>query len=114
MELAQARGTCPHAGHAQMNCRGVTGATAHRLQLLCGGGQGGLDRGELAEPALFLRLVEAVAEVGTDFFQTWHLSWVNAEERASDTSISCTHGVPKSSRKSRERPSALPQRLDRT
>src|ERR1035438_1416759 len=40
-----------------------------------------------AEPALFLCLLEPVAQVGVDLFQAGHLGWVNAEEGASDTRI---------------------------
>ena len=51
------------------------------------GGQGGLDRGDFAEPALVPGLLEAVEEVGVDLLQPWHLSWVNPEEGASDTGV---------------------------
>ena len=51
----------------------------HRFQFLCCGCQGGLDRGDLAEPAVLLGLVEPVEEVGVDPFQSRHLGWVNSE-----------------------------------
>jgi hypothetical protein len=57
------------------------------LQFLCGGGQGGLDRGDLAEPALLLCLLEPVAQVGVDLFQPLLLGWVDPEEGASDTGL---------------------------
>ena len=57
------------------------------MEFLRSGGPGGLDRGDLAKPALVFGLLEPVAEIGADFFQPRHLSWVNAEERASDTGI---------------------------
>jgi hypothetical protein len=60
---------------------------AHGFEFLCGGGQGGLDRGDLAEPALFSGLPEPVAEVGADLFQPRYLGRVDAEEGASDTGI---------------------------
>ena len=63
------------------------GEAAHGLEFLYGGGQGGLDRGDLAKPALFSGLLVPVAEVGADFFQPRHLSWVNPKERASDASV---------------------------
>ncbi|EMF56384.1 hypothetical protein GTY82_06300 [Streptomyces sp. SID5476] len=36
-------------------------------------GQSGLDGGDLAEPALILRLLEVVDEVGVDLLEPWHL-----------------------------------------
>jgi hypothetical protein len=63
------------------------GEFVHGLQFLCGGGQGGLDRGDLAEPALFPRLPEPVAQVGVDLFQPRLLGRVDPEEGASDTGI---------------------------
>ncbi len=76
---------CP----ARRACRGgrwaAGGEFAHGLQFLRCGGQGGLDRGGLAEPPLVLGFVEPVDEVGVDFFQAWHLYRVDPEERASDT-----------------------------
>src|SRR5437879_357720 len=53
----------------------------------CGGGQGGLDRGDLTEPALFPCLLEPVGEVCADLLQTWHLSCVDPEKGTSDTGI---------------------------
>jgi hypothetical protein len=49
--------------------RAASGEVAHGLQLLASGGRGGLDRGDLAEPALLLCLPEPVAEVGADLFK---------------------------------------------
>jgi len=49
----------------------------HGSQLLRGGGQGGLDRGDLPEPALVLGFLETVGQVGVDLLQPWHLGWVN-------------------------------------
>jgi hypothetical protein len=42
--------------------------------------RGGLDRGDLAEPALFPGLLEPAAEVGVDLPQPEHLGWVDPEE----------------------------------
>ncbi|WP_406447150.1 hypothetical protein OG782_00265 [Streptomyces sp. NBC_00876] len=42
---------------------------AHGGELLLGGGEAGLDRGDLAEPALFLGLLEAVDQVRADLLQ---------------------------------------------
>jgi hypothetical protein len=68
---------------------GATGGEgAHGFKFLCGGGHGGLDCGDLAEPALLLCLLEPVAQVGVDLFQPRHLSWVNPEEWASDAGFS--------------------------
>jgi hypothetical protein len=50
---------------------------AHGLQFLRGGGHGGLDRGDFAEPALVLGLLEAVDEIGVDLLKAWQLGWVN-------------------------------------
>jgi hypothetical protein len=52
---------------------------SHGDELLLGGGQGGLDRGDLAEPALLLGLIKAVGEVGVDLLQSRYLGWVNLE-----------------------------------
>ncbi len=52
---------------------------AHGLQLLGGGGQGGLDGGDLAEPALVPGLLEAVDEVGVDLLEAWHLGRVHEQ-----------------------------------
>jgi len=92
---AGSSGCAAHVGHAEVD-GGATadGEFTHGLQLLRGGGQGGLDRGDFAGPALVFGLLEPVAEVGVDLFQPWYLSWVNAEERAPDAPFSCAHGVP--------------------
>jgi len=50
-------------GHAQVG-RVPGGQRAHGRQLLRGGGQGGLDRGDLPGPALLVGLLESVGEVG--------------------------------------------------
>jgi hypothetical protein len=55
-------------GHAEVDGGAVDGEFVHGCQLLCGGGQGGLDRGDLAEPALVSGFLEPVAEVGVDLF----------------------------------------------
>jgi hypothetical protein len=49
------------------------------MELLFGSGQGGLDRGDFAEPPLFLGFLEPVDKVGVDFLQPWLLSGVNAK-----------------------------------
>src|ERR1017187_1409609 len=63
------------------------GEAAHGRQFLHRGGQGGLDRGDLAEPALFCGLLEPVAQAGVDLFKTRHLSWVHPKERAPDAGV---------------------------
>ena len=77
----------PGAGHAQADGSSAGRELAHGFQFLHGGGQGGLDRGDLAEPALFPGLLEPGAQVGVDLFQPWYLSWVNPKERAPDASV---------------------------
>jgi hypothetical protein len=52
---------------------------AHSFKLLGCGGHGGLDRGDLAEPALLLGLAESVGEVGVDLFQPRDLSWIDSK-----------------------------------
>jgi hypothetical protein len=49
----------------------------HRDELLFGSGDGGLDRGDLAEPALLLGLLESVGEVDVDLFQSRQLGRVD-------------------------------------
>lgn len=51
----------------------------HGLEFLAGGGEGGFDRGDLSEPALFSSLLETVEEIGVDLLQAGLLSWVNAK-----------------------------------
>ncbi|MET7312183.1 MULTISPECIES: hypothetical protein [unclassified Streptomyces] len=58
------------------------------MELLGCGGHGGLDRGDLTEPALLLGLLETVGEVGVDLLQSGQLVWVDPEEWASDARIS--------------------------
>src|SRR6266851_6285695 len=72
---------------AEVNAGASGGEVAHGCKFLPGGAQGGLDRGDLAEPALVFGLLEPVAEVGVDLFQPWYLSWVNPKERAPDASV---------------------------
>lgn len=77
--------------HAEVNARARgSGGVAHGFKFLCGGGQGGLDRGDLAEPALVLGLLEPVGEVGANLLQARLLSWVDPQERAPDTGIRCS------------------------
>jgi hypothetical protein len=49
------------------------------VKFLLGGDESGLDRGDIAEPALTLGLLEAVVEVGVDLLQPRYLGWVNPE-----------------------------------
>src|SRR6266851_4426004 len=72
---------------AEVNAGASGGEVAHGCKFLPGGAQGGLDRGDLAEPALVFGLLEPVAQVGADLFQPWYLSWVNPKERAPDASV---------------------------
>lgn len=53
---------------------GVPGReVAHGGEHLLGGGEAGLDRGDLAEPSLFFGLLEPVEQVRVDLFQSGHL-----------------------------------------
>jgi hypothetical protein len=52
---------------------------AHDGQFLFSSGYGGLDRGDLAQPTLFLGFPQPVDEVGVDPFQPRHLSRVDPE-----------------------------------
>src|SRR5258708_16765003 len=74
-------------GHAWAEGSAAGGELAHGFQFLRGGGQGGLDRGDFAEPALLPGLLKAIEEVGVDLLEPWALSWVNAKEGASDTGV---------------------------
>jgi hypothetical protein len=56
-------------GHAEVDGAVPFGDVVHRGELLLGGGETGLDRGDLAEPALFLGLLEPVEQVRADLFQ---------------------------------------------
>jgi hypothetical protein len=65
--------------HAQLDGSTANGRLAHRRELLCRGGDGGLDRGDLAELALFLGFLEPVDEVGVDSLQPRDLGRVDPE-----------------------------------
>ncbi|MFJ8313302.1 MULTISPECIES: hypothetical protein [unclassified Streptomyces] len=45
----------------------------------CAAAHGGLDGGDLAEPALVPGLLEAVDEVGMDLLEAWHPGWVDEQ-----------------------------------
>ena len=73
-------GTCgrsPDLGHAKPDRDVAACLLAHGLQLLFGGGHGGLYRGDLAKPALLLGLLKSAGEVGLDVLQPRQLGWVN-------------------------------------
>lgn len=80
-------GSRTHVGHAQVDGGTASSQVAHGRELLLRGCQGGLDRGDLTEPSLFLGLSEPVEEIGADPFQPWHLVGANPEERAPDTRV---------------------------
>jgi hypothetical protein len=82
-----------HVRHAEVNDGAPGSEVAHGCKFLPGA-QGGLDRGDLTEPALVFGLLEPVAEVCVNLFQPWYLSWVNPKERAPDAPFSCAQGVP--------------------
>jgi hypothetical protein len=63
------------------------GQSTHHLKFAVGGHQARLDRGDLAEPAVFLGLLETANEVGADLFQPWYLSRVGAKQRAADAGL---------------------------
>jgi hypothetical protein len=64
------------------------GHVAHRGEFLLGGGEARLDRRDLAEPALFLGLLEAVDQVGADLLQPGHLLGVGPQDGAADACFS--------------------------
>jgi len=70
---AASPGIAAEIGHADMNGGGLRCAVAHGFQLLRGD-YGGLDRGDFAEPALVLGLLEAVDEVGVDLLKARRLN----------------------------------------
>src|SRR5216683_7529886 len=78
---------CRQPGHAQADGSTAGRELAHSLQFLRRGGQGGLDRGDLAEPALVPGLLEPAGEVRADLLQARHLGRVDPEEGTSDTSV---------------------------
>ena len=80
-------------GHAQADGSAAGGELAHGFQLLRGGSQGGLDRGDLAEPALVPGLLEPVGEVRADLLQAPHLGRVNPEEGTSDAPLTELNAV---------------------
>ncbi|WP_035839127.1 hypothetical protein [Kitasatospora azatica] len=57
---------------------------AHGGELVLGGGEAGVDRGDLAEPALRLGLAEPVEQVGVDLLQPGHLRGVGPQDWAAD------------------------------
>ena len=72
-------GRLAEVGHAEADGVAGDGGLTHGLELLAGGGQGGLDRGDFTEPALLPGLLKAINEIGVDLLQSWSLSWVNAK-----------------------------------
>jgi hypothetical protein len=65
------------ARHAEIGDSVLDRRQAHRIQLLLRRSQGGLDRGDFAEPALFLGLIEPVDQIGVELLQSWQLAWVD-------------------------------------
>ncbi|MFF0205936.1 hypothetical protein [Streptomyces sp. NPDC005017] len=57
---------------------------AHGGDLLLGGGQAGLDRGDLAKPALFLGFLKPVEQVRVDLLQPGQLLGVGPQYGATD------------------------------
>jgi len=68
-----------YVGHAEMDSCSSVAESVHGFKLLGGGSHGGLDRGDLAEPALFLGLGKSGDEVGVDGLQPRDLSRVDPE-----------------------------------
>ena len=66
-------------GHAEADGVVAGDGLTHGLELLSGGGQGGLDRGDFTEPALFPGLLKAFEEIGVDLLQPWPLNWINSK-----------------------------------
>jgi hypothetical protein len=58
---------------------GCAAGGAHRVKFLGCGGHGRLDRGDLAQPALFGGFPEPVEEVGVDLLQPRDMSWVDSK-----------------------------------
>jgi hypothetical protein len=56
---------------------GCAAGSAHGFKFLCCSGHCGFDRGDFAQPALLLSLLEPVDEVGVDLLQSGLLGWVN-------------------------------------
>jgi hypothetical protein len=79
--LSQFRSNATNAaadvGHAEVDGGRLGRTVAHGLQLLGGGGQSGLDRSDLAEPAMVLGLLVPIDEVGVDLAEAWHLGRVH-------------------------------------
>lgn len=63
------------------------GEVAHGGELVLGGGKAGLDRGDFAEPALFLCLAEPIEQVGVDLLKPGHLRGVGPQDRAADAGM---------------------------
>ena len=66
-------------GHAEADGVAAGGGLTHGLELLSGGGQGGLDRGDFTEPALFPGLLKAFEEISVDLLQASPLGRVNSK-----------------------------------
>src|SRR6266568_8859255 len=71
--------------HPEVN--GDLPGSAHSVELLGCGRHGGLDRGDLAHPALILDLLETVGEVGVNLLQSRQLGRVDPKQWASDTRV---------------------------
>src|SRR5215472_14813267 len=84
---AGSSGCAARLGHAEVHGSAAGGEFTHGRQFLRGSSQGGLDRGDLAKPALVPGFFEPVEEVGVDLLQPGHLGRVNPEEGTSDTSV---------------------------
>ena len=59
----EAAGAGAEVGHAEVDGGRLSCPVSHGRQLLCGGGHGGLNGGDLAEPALVPGFLKAVDEV---------------------------------------------------
>src|SRR5258707_12659427 len=104
---AAAPGRAPDFGHPEDGGGAARGELPHGFEFLRGGGQGGLDRGDLTEPALLPGLLEPVAQAGVDLLQPWGLSRVDPEQGASDTGhFRARTGSRSPGRRSPGRPSA--------
>jgi hypothetical protein len=74
-------------GHAEPDSGAANGEFAHGCQFLGSGSERGLDRGDLAEPALFLGFLQPEDEVSVDPLQPRHLSRINPKKWAPDASV---------------------------
>lgn len=83
-----ARDHATEIGHAEVD-GGVTGReVVHGGELLLCGSEAGLDRGDLAEPALFLGFLKSDEKIRLDLLQPGQLLRAGPQDRATDARFS--------------------------